>query len=775
MGALSRAVALRFADSSTIEAGRSIELGINPSARSTSRTVSYDAGTTTSQAVARGLGAGDSRAYAQSNLDAQPKPDGLTDLESYYDSTNLTLESGGGLVSGQALANSLAQGAGDTLSTAHASNIGLANVSYLDRYGGKLAIGTDEIAFSAVALAASDNTIELDLGGNSTPISTPAGVIPTRSTLVADAVVRGIETDPGQISEIHGQPTANVEAKATIDQLAEFVPFDGTASSEAIGLERVLAKSVPNGNGDGASTLGGKSLAETEVVVGSGWGRHPDASAGMAAVEDLDLQAIALGVTESTLYGTPTLNTVVEAEGLARILLEGRNNHLINPSDVDTLKLEGIGLKDSSVFTNRGDDVVRAIGGVDDAGISYGNHWAAPPNGDVDLGLVSNPLQGFMQTAGMRNSEVYTGLGNDLIEGRIFTEQETGIDVNGDGEFSSSVYLDYGARDPYSATGYNGFQFSTVDAGDGDDRILGASNGSFLFGSAGNDSVELERARDTAVWGGLDHDSIAISGPVRGAINLFGGLGNDRIQAGIEADGVVNVQSLDGGFGQDILVGAAGVDRFLFGNGGAALAATSSARVNELLTDVSFWADMSDAEKDLLWREGVVLAAQPKLIQDQIRASADAEGMLTAAGTGAEISVDTISSFESGAWRDVMELTGSLAGMTQELWQCEGTLFSVDSEGDLDVIETSAPHPNRIGIVAGALEDIQKLGIGSPQLAYATDTRQLMFDADGNWSEGSISLGTVNVNGPLTKTNFRFGTDSGPSLGIPATAPLTTD
>jgi Ca2+-binding RTX toxin-like protein len=237
----------------------------------------------------------------------------------------------------------------------------------------------------------------------------------------------------------------------------------------------------------------------------------------------------------------------------------------------------------------------------------------------------------------------------------------------------------------------------------------------------------------------------------------------------------VNVQSLDGGFGQDILVGAAGVDRFLFGNGGAALAATSSAKVNELLTDVSFWADMSDAEKDLLWREGVVLAAQPKLIQDQIRASADAEGMLTAAGTGAEISVDTISSFESGAWRDVMELTGSLAGMTQELWQCEGTLFSVDSEGDLDVIETSAPHPNRIGIVAGALEDIQKLGIGSPQLAYATDTRQLMFDADGNWSEGSISLGTVNVNGPLTKTNFRFGTDSGPSLGIPATAPITTD
>ena len=62
------------------------------------------------------------------------------------------------------------------------------------------------IAFSAVALAASDNaTIELDLGDNSTPISHSCwGVVPTRSTLVADAVVRGIEADPGQISNIHG-------------------------------------------------------------------------------------------------------------------------------------------------------------------------------------------------------------------------------------------------------------------------------------------------------------------------------------------------------------------------------------------------------------------------------------------------------------------------------------------------------------------------------------------------------------------------------------------
>lgn len=778
MGALSRAVALRFADGQTLEAGGSIQLGITPTARDTSRTVSYDADTTSAEAVARGLGAGDSRAYSQANLDAQPRPDGIADLESYYDSPNLTIKSGGGLISGAALATSLAQGAGGTISTALATNIGLANVSYVDRYGGKLSIGSDDVAFSATALAASDNTIELRRGANSTPISTPATPIPTVAVLEADAIVRGFETDPGSRTTVLGQPNANVAARASLEQLSEHVPLDGRANAEAIGLERLEVSSVPDGNGDGSASISGKALAETAVTVGSGWDRHPNAAAGTATIEDLDLRAQALGITESTINGNPTLNTVVDAAGLARIILNGSNNHLINPSLVDSLELEGIGLNASMVFTNRGDDTVRAFGGVDDAGISYGNRWAPPPGGDPDLGLVSNPLQGYMQTAGMRDSQVYTGMGNDRIEAGIYTEAAQQIDVNGDGVFSDSVFLDYGARDPFVPSGYNGFLNSTVDAGEGDDVILGSSNGSFLFGSLGNDTISLERAMNSSLWGGLDDDTIAISGPVRGAINLFGGLGNDRIQAGSQADGVVNVQSLDGGFGQDILIGGLGVDRFLFGNGGAALSATSSTRVNELLTDPAFWSGLSGAEKELIWREGVVLAAQPKAVQDAIRAGAGADGRLTAAGSGASTSVDTITDFESGAWRDSMELSGALAGMTQEIWQSEGTLFGVNSAGDLSVIETSSPHPNRIGLVAGALSDIHKLGIGSPQLAYATDSRQLMYDADGDWSQGSISLGTVNLNGGLAKSNFRFGSgatgtpDSGAGLGLPDTAPL---
>jgi hypothetical protein len=41
-----------------------------------------------------------------------------------------------------------------------------------------------------------------------------------------------------------------------------------------------------------------------------------------------------------------------------------------------------------------------------------------------------------------------------------------------------------------------------------------------------------------------------------------------------------------------------------------------------------------------------------------------------------------------------------------------------------------------------------------------------MFDADGNWGQGAISMGTVNVaGGALTKSNFAFGSTTGNGLG----------
>jgi hypothetical protein len=76
--------------------------------------------------------------------------------------------------------------------------------------------------------------------------------------------------------------------------------------------------------------------------------------------------------------------------------------------------------------------------------------------------------------------------------------------------------------------------------------------------------------------------------------------------------------------------------------------------------------------------------------------------------------------------------------------------------GQLHVLEGGAN--TKLGIVVDSLADIKSLGMGAPSIAYATDTHQLMFDADGDWKQGSISLGTINIDNAadLKKSNFSF-------------------
>jgi hypothetical protein len=226
---------------------------------------------------------------------------------------------------------------------------------------------------------------------------------------------------------------------------------------------------------------------------------------------------------------------------------------------------------------------------------------------------------------------------------------------------------------------------------------------------------------------------------------LWGGIGNDTLQVG-SGDGSV----LDGGYGQDITTGGTGVDRFVLSEGGAALLAASSSYLGEDLAEQPLWASLSQTQKDTLWDTGQ---------------------LLNPAGNQLLGSVDTIRNFQAGNGGDVLEISNSLASITEELWLQKGAIFGVNSTGNLTVQEASADGTNRVGVVVGTLADIQRLGMGSPSIGYATDTRQLMFDADGNWSQGAISLGTVNVaGGSLTKSNFAFGSTTGNGLGEAPTA-----
>jgi len=176
-----------------------------------------------------------------------------------------------------------------------------------------------------------------------------------------------------------------------------------------------------------------------------------------------------------------------------------------------------------------------------------------------------------------------------------------------------------------------------------------------------------------------------------------------------------------------------------------ALRAVSGTSLRDDLADTPLWATLSQQQKTTLWETGQLLNGSGQLVGR----------------------ADAFRNFEAGSGGDVLHLSDTLAAVTQELWQQKGAIFGVGSDGRLTVTEASADGSNRIGLVVGSLADIQKLGIGSPTLAYATDTRQLMYDADGLWASGAQSLGSLSIsNGAsLSRSHLPFGSASGPAAG----------
>ncbi|NBU76531.1 MAG: hypothetical protein EBS30_15150, partial [Planctomycetes bacterium] len=442
-------------------------------------------------------------------------------------------------------------------------------------------------------------------------------------------------------------------------------------------------------------------------------------------VHSLDLSSTAIGINHSLIYGAPTLNTTITGSGLASIQGQPDSGVILDPTTASLRDLKGIGIACSQIYTGRGNDSILASGGFANAqGYTY------VPGYEPDA-------------AGIDGSVIATGMGNDLLFGTVLNEVEANEDANGDGLLDAGVFLDRSASDGSFPAGFDGIRNSSFDGGLGNDTVLGSSNGSAFEGAMGNDSIDLDRARASSLWGGMDNDLLRVNGASEN-VSYWGSLGNDNLKAG---NGTGN--QLDGGLGIDISEGGSGSDTFLLGDSAAALTATSDDLTNSSLLNTNFWQSLSDAQKQALWSSGQVRSSNNTFIGG----------------------VDTINNFQAGADGDVVQLNSALASITEELWQTQGALFSVDNKGKLSVQEGSAGS-NSIGVVVGTLADIQKMGMCSPNIAYASDTHQLLYDADGDWRKGSITMGTLNIagNGNLTKSNISFGGTTGGGLGTPSSA-----
>jgi hypothetical protein len=697
--ALSRAVALQL-DPGTTYLGSGLQLTISPSAQASNRVIEPAPQLIGSMATALGLGLGNSRFLADPGNAA------------FFSSPGLSVVTGGGSIAGTAAATASTTGSNNNTADATAINIGLANLDVVTRGGGVLQIGTTATPFSASASAASRSL----LPPQTTPLLT--------AELSALATVRGLEgTAPdapallrvefpspagpiaaqafGSLPTFYGQPNAAVLASATLN--LDPGPTSGLAIAvaDAKGIEgyRIFAlapgPSAPPGL---PAQVGGIATASLTL-----------AGAPPTPAQSADLSATAIGIDHAELRGPGRGPVVFEGSGLALL----NTPTVLAQGSLNVQTLEGVGISRSDIQSNGGDATVVGVGG-----------FAAPRAG---------ALLASMDAAGIDRSTVLLGSGNDKVFGSIFTEQQAGVDANGDGVLAANVFLDASALTGGQG-GFDGIRNSLINTGAGNDGVYGSSSASQIDSGSGNDTIWLDRTRSSSLDGGFGNDLVGVGG-VALDNSLKGGFGNDLVQV---AGGTGN--SLDGGFGQDVVIGpTAGIGKqtFLQSNAGSALNAASGSGPSgstfaERLTDPAFWAGLGAPQKQQLWDTGTLV-----------------EG-------GQTFSEDTFSNL-SAARGDILALSSSLGSLTQNLWETQGALFGVQG-GQLVVRD--GPSSSQIGVVVGSLAEIRQLGIGAPSLAYATDTRQLMFDADGDWKAGgSQSLGTVNLADPgaLTKANLQFG------------------
>lgn len=694
--AQSTAVALRLPQNSSQWLGSSVNLAANPEAYATARSV-LGTDPVVADASAIGLGAGASPYYRR-----------LAEARQ-LNSRGLTLYTGGGTIEGIAEAQANAVGRGDTSSTARALNTGLAGLKVYNNYFGDLLVGRADTPFEARATAR---------GGADLP--PPAGSTPT-SRLDALSRVRGIET-----STVLGQPNATVAATTTLDlgnRSGTRVQASGEA--DAVGLDRVTATGVTRGNGDGTSNFRGDAIARLQVQNGAAPVR-----AGLVSPVDVSLNAV--GINRSSITGSPALENTLYARGLALLAIEDLpptddelDDDLEPPAiPVRYSQLRGVGVNQSSITAAHGNATLIAEGGI-----------------FADGATAANPRRSNALAAGFNRSTVITGAGDDLIVGRVLSERDVEIDIDGDGVFSDDTYLVDKPEAAFPEQSFNGFRRSTVITGAGDDTIRGSSNESFLFAMNGDNNIDLDRARRSSLWSSFGDDLLQVRDRSEDVV-MWGSLGDDVLQGADSGFG----NSFDGGLGTDVISGTANSrDQFLFTDANAALTAAASNTNLNLLNDTRFWDSLSEADKQELWTTG--------------RLSGPVGALLGG--------VDTLLGFEAGVGGDQLVLNSSLASITQDLWDQYGSVLKVDGNGRTSVLDGNPGGSNGIAVAAGSLADIQKLGIGTAYLAYATDTRQLMYDADGDWRRGSISFGTVNTSGSLTKDNFRFGSTTGAGMGSP--------
>ncbi|MDJ0648000.1 MAG: calcium-binding protein, partial [Xenococcaceae cyanobacterium MO_188.B19] len=116
-----------------------------------------------------------------------------------------------------------------------------------------------------------------------------------------------------------------------------------------------------------------------------------------------------------------------------------------------------------------------------------------------------------------------------------------------------------------------------------------------------------------------------------------------------------------------------------------------------------------------------------------------------------------------GAGADKFIFTNEGRDRVTDFSRSEGDIFQFDS-GSYPNAPSSVTNPvvgfvsstdPNVNIYVDTLANIENAS-GSVNFAYATDTNQLLYDEDGNWSSDSVVIADTNNFGTPTAANFDF-------------------
>ena len=451
--------------------------------------------------------------------------------------------------------------------------------------------GTDAltgIETASLSGSAGNDTINASTFTGTTILSGLAG----NDTITGGSAVDVIHGGDGDDSVLSGDGNDTIFGGIGNDVLNGGLGNDSVLGE--VGLDSVsggLGDDFVNG-GDNFDTLvevGGRTVTLTNIAL-TGLGTDV-----LANIETANLTLNSLGgtlnaagftVSQGTTLTGGSGNDTITGTAAVDLINGGAGSDIITAGDGNDFVYGGAG--NDQINGGLGNDVLRGNAGNDLLTGDVGND-------NIDGGLGDDQLAEVGNVNFVLTNTTLTGLGNDSL-----LSIELAALVGGAG------------ANTINASAFSGR--TTLNGGAGNDIITGGGANDLLLGMAGADVIVGGTGNDT-ITGGADNDAITggdgtdtITATIDGNITLtsttLAGEGLDTfstIEAAVLTGGASNntlsvltaglPSTLNGGDGDDVLIGGALNDLF---NGGAGIDSISASGTNIVLTDLTFTVAGSD-------------------------------------------------------------------------------------------------------------------------------------------------------------------------------------